>query len=909
MSTPPQNIFQTIGQGLQTATNSLAEDAANNRRQREALISTKIVNEFQSKMSQDMLDRQANWDGVNDPHETNVQAFGQYKDQTLSGIKDQRIRNNVEAHLANYQASYEIASKTQSLSMEGDFQRKLAVENLSYKQAILNSDPSQYDTVMAEYEREAENYRPDLKMKFYDAEKSQLNETYIDASYSALEKQYADITGSKIMTSEELQSNIEALKAKANSKDFYLSPEQRQAKNNYLDDKLTAGIKAISATRKTLIEAQMKAENEALANGRDIKLPPGVTFAEHRSQQIAILKRDNPVAAATAESDTYIAMAAKEAVDLVDEQGFDQATEYLRKLNYDKEAAFASGNNELGNRLEKQIASSQKGVDEKRKALETNSADYFLADPKNSYNASMIWGMTNERNGAPIPFGQKDTSQWISFIYEKAHNKNPDKTKINFLPSSKVAQYQDELSALSTSGDLDGFKKWASALHSEWSGKDELAGGIDVYDSVIKQLNTTNEKGEMTSPAVALALKHVLIDPPNASAIFTLLTAREGGKPTGVLTSVLKDGKGGGKDAVTAAVNVEFAKYEKAFNVYGDFLPGQNPSINTKALITEMVLNSNAKPELFSDARNLKDVVKKVIDMTVAREFTLIKSPAVRGDVAIPIKQMSEGTRAIVSEPMMAVKYLDGMKRGQTPTPMSEILGTRGVQPGSDPITKFDYQHGDGMVLKGTIDPASLVQMDSKVFSQIPMTTVQRGGQTFLVPRVIDGKTVTSEEAAKHFQETNQHLGIFRNRAVAVDYSTKFNRYLSDISTGRKIDPMMAEFGAPVTPTKRNIFEEDKNGFLKSIKYEKAPGEFKELKYQQLLTNSFFVPIENGTKYRLNVKFFNDPGHSAIITGVKEDGKTPIYFDVPKEEIDNSIFPAFKQDILNRRSKQPAYFM
>lgn len=904
-TTPPTNIFQTISEGIKPITKDLAEQESYNRQQRESLIATKMVNEFQSKMSQSLLDQEVNWKGENDPHAYNTEMFKSGRDEILSGVKNERIRNLVDRSLSTYQTTFETSSKIQSLNLEGQLQTGLMNENLSYKKAAIATNPGMYDEIMGELNTEAQTWRPDLKQKYYNANVSELNSSYIDSQYEAYKKDYLS-DGGEIQSTDQFRIKIEELKKRANIQGFYLTPEKRDAANGFLDDKLNTQLAALQKTRESLADAALKASFETIKNGVPLPLPEGMSEVEYTNALIAKVAPDDPAKRKELELEFQSSKIQGLTKQAIEESGFQAAENSNRGLDAIASKAYDEGDMQTFNKYKETIANNQIAIDKTKEEFKKNTANYWLnlSGGQKSSQMKMEFRMFHAR-----PFGQRDPSGYISDIYQNSYTMEPDKSNIKFLPPEEIANYHSELEAISSSGNVDQFMSWAAGLRHDWGDKDQLAGGIDIYESVLQQLNTTNEKGEVTSPAVGLALKHVLIDPQNARNIFTLLTRRENGKPTGILTAVTLSEKSANKESMKKAVDMAFKEYEQAFNIYPDFLEGANPSINSKGLIMEMAMNSNAKPDLFRNAKSVKDIAKILVDMTVAREFKVVKSGAAGGTVAIPIKQNSQAIEAFTQSRKMQTMYLRDLKDATTTVPFAKKLGVGGVQARSNKrFADFSYSNGDGMTSPGTIplSELSVIESGKGIFSPIPTQVINQNGNSILIPLVVDGKELIPQEAVDYYKKSGRNLGIFNNKDNADKFEQALNRHLGDVYTGKKIDPLQSGFSTPVTQ-QGNLFDQDELGFLKSIRYQSNSGKMEKLKVEQLLTNGFFLPINGGRQYRLHVHSLSEGADFPLIINQDQDGK-PLYYEIDKTFIENDLYPKYKNKAPSKQDTD-VYFM
>lgn len=88
-----------------------------------------------------------------------------------------------------------------------------------------------------------------------------------------------------------------------------------------------------------------------------------------------------------------------------------------------------------------------------------------------------------------------------------------------------------------------------------------------------------------------------------------------------------------------------------------------------------------------------------------------------------------------------------------------------------------DLSKAEGLLEKGNIDPYSRKvehRADGSI-ATVESFSVNIDGKEVLLPRVIDGKTVSMDEAIEHYEKTGEHLGKFDTPEHASDYAQKFH--------------------------------------------------------------------------------------------------------------------------------------
>jgi hypothetical protein len=91
--------------------------------------------------------------------------------------------------------------------------------------------------------------------------------------------------------------------------------------------------------------------------------------------------------------------------------------------------------------------------------------------------------------------------------------------------------------------------------------------------------------------------------------------------------------------------------------------------------------------------------------------------------------------------------------------------------------TNFDTTQAPGLIQPGNVDPWNrpvLKNPDGSYSTTSSMSIGTDQGEV-LIPTVIDGKRLSPAEAQKHYEETGQHLGIFKSAKEADDYAQKLH--------------------------------------------------------------------------------------------------------------------------------------
>lgn len=116
-------------------------------------------------------------------------------------------------------------------------------------------------------------------------------------------------------------------------------------------------------------------------------------------------------------------------------------------------------------------------------------------------------------------------------------------------------------------------------------------------------------------------------------------------------------------------------------------------------------------------------------------------------------------------------------------------------QPKKEP---HDLSHAEGMLEKGNIDPYSrkVEHRPDGSIATVESFGVNMDGKEVLLPRVIDGKTVSVDAAIEHYKKTGQHLGKFDSPAHATAYAQKFHENQAAIYGGHSTDTAKESIGS-----------------------------------------------------------------------------------------------------------------
>lgn len=103
-----------------------------------------------------------------------------------------------------------------------------------------------------------------------------------------------------------------------------------------------------------------------------------------------------------------------------------------------------------------------------------------------------------------------------------------------------------------------------------------------------------------------------------------------------------------------------------------------------------------------------------------------------------------------------------------------------------------------GLLVPGNIDVSNrppVMNADGSV-STVRSISIEENGKTILIPTVIDGRVVSDAEAITHYDQTDQHLGIFADEKSANAYAAKLHQAQAEKLTGKGSGkPAGASFG------------------------------------------------------------------------------------------------------------------
>lgn len=103
------------------------------------------------------------------------------------------------------------------------------------------------------------------------------------------------------------------------------------------------------------------------------------------------------------------------------------------------------------------------------------------------------------------------------------------------------------------------------------------------------------------------------------------------------------------------------------------------------------------------------------------------------------------------------------------PTAVAAVAGSKG-----QPLYLATQQPPEGMVRQGNIDLSrrpTVKNADGSISTVRSITVTIPGGRAVLIPTVVGGRVVSNQEAIKHFQQTGENLGVFRDEASADQYA------------------------------------------------------------------------------------------------------------------------------------------
>lgn len=89
----------------------------------------------------------------------------------------------------------------------------------------------------------------------------------------------------------------------------------------------------------------------------------------------------------------------------------------------------------------------------------------------------------------------------------------------------------------------------------------------------------------------------------------------------------------------------------------------------------------------------------------------------------------------------------------------------------------YDLSNPAGLIAAGNIDPymRKVEYRPDGSIATVESFSTNLDGNEVLLPRVIDGRTVSHQGAINHYLQTGEHLGIFDTPEHANDYAQKFH--------------------------------------------------------------------------------------------------------------------------------------
>jgi len=82
-----------------------------------------------------------------------------------------------------------------------------------------------------------------------------------------------------------------------------------------------------------------------------------------------------------------------------------------------------------------------------------------------------------------------------------------------------------------------------------------------------------------------------------------------------------------------------------------------------------------------------------------------------------------------------------------------------------------------GLITPGNIDVSKLpaVRNPDGSYSTVRSMGIEMDGKHYLIPKVVNGRVVSDDEAFNHFIKTGKHLGIFSSRADSDAYAKQLS--------------------------------------------------------------------------------------------------------------------------------------
>ena len=146
---------------------------------------------------------------------------------------------------------------------------------------------------------------------------------------------------------------------------------------------------------------------------------------------------------------------------------------------------------------------------------------------------------------------------------------------------------------------------------------------------------------------------------------------------------------------------------------------------------------------------------------------------------------------------MDEIDYVTGKKEMPEGYQSKDLRKESKDQPGGRRPEPHDLSNAPGLLVKGNIDPYNrkVEHRPDGSIATVASFSFNEDGKEVLIPSVIDGKTVSQEEAIAHYHRTGEHLGKFDTPEHADDYAQKFHENQEAIYGGN------AESGQPRTET------------------------------------------------------------------------------------------------------------
>lgn len=107
-----------------------------------------------------------------------------------------------------------------------------------------------------------------------------------------------------------------------------------------------------------------------------------------------------------------------------------------------------------------------------------------------------------------------------------------------------------------------------------------------------------------------------------------------------------------------------------------------------------------------------------------------------------------------------------------------------------------------GMLMPGNIDLDNRPEVKNAdgTHSTVDTITIERNGKTILIPQIVGGKRLSKEEAIKHYKDTNEHMGVFRDQASADAYDKELHEEKGWNGAGNKWATAEGEVDTGIMP-------------------------------------------------------------------------------------------------------------